>query len=237
MVLNINEEREKARKVVEEHNFDYLIMFLICMDSVVLGLLTLPFFDETLLSMLYLLDKLCLAIFIVEMLMKMYAYGPKFFKSGWNVFDLSVIMISAVPIASYLIILRSFRLFRLLRYFNHFKHMKNLINIMIMIIPNFFAFTLVSTGLLYVFAIMSVSLFGSVFIEFANIATAMLALIQVMTLDGWVSEVVRPVMTVYPYAWIFFICFVMASLLMITSFVLSVIAIITRKEFKEISYL
>lgn len=237
MVLDINEERQKAQKVVEDKNFDYLIMFLICMDSVVLGLLTIPFTDVTFVKMLYLLDRLCMAIFIVEMLMKMYAYGPKFFKSGWNVFDLSVITISVIPVASYLIILRSFRLFRLLRYFNHFKHMKNLINIMIMIIPNFFAMLLVLGGFLYVFSIMSVSLFGDVFIEFANIATAALALIQTMTLDGWVSDIVRPVMTVYPYAWIFFMCYVLVCTLVVTSFFLSVIGIITRKEIEHVSYL
>ena len=237
MVVNINEERQKAQKVVEDKNFDYLIMFLICMDSVVLGLLTIDFRDITFVKMLFLLDRLCMAIFIVEMLMKMYAYGPKFFKSGWNIFDLTVITISAVPIASYLIILRSFRLFRLLRYFNHFAHMRNLINIMIMIVPNFLAMLLVLGGFLYVFSIMSVSLFGDVFVEFSDIATAMLALIQTLTLDGWVSNIVRPVMTVYPYAWIFFLCFVMVSFLVLTSFLLSVVAIITRKEVEQVSYL
>lgn len=237
MVVDINEERQKARKVVEDKNFDYLIMFLICMDAVVLGLLTISFRDMTFVNMLYLLDRLCMAIFIVEMLIKMYAYGPKFFKSGWNIFDLTVITISAIPITSYMIILRSFRLFRLLRYFHHFKRMRNLINIMIMIIPNFFAMLLVLSGFLYVFSIMSVSLFGDVFVEFSDIGTAMLALIQTMTLDGWVSNIVRPVMTVYPYAWIFFMCFVLVCSLVMVSFLVSVIATITKKEFEQKSYL
>jgi voltage-gated sodium channel len=237
MVMNITEERRKAKKVVEDKNFDYLIMFLICMDSVVLGLLTVDFGDLELFKILFLLDRLCMAIFIVEMLIKMYAYGPKFFKSGWNIFDLSVITISALPFASYLIILRSFRLFRLLRYFNHFKHMRNLINIMIMIIPNFFAAMLVQGGFLYVFSIMSVSLFGEVFVEFVNMGTAMLALIQTFTLDGWVSGIVRPVMTVYPYAWIFFLSFVLVSFLVVTSFFLSVISRLAQKEFKSKSCL
>lgn len=91
MVMNIVDERSKARKVVEDTNFDYLIMFLICMDAVVLGLLTVGFADVNFVTTLFLLDRLCMAIFIVEMLIKMYAYGPRFFKSGWNVFDLVVI--------------------------------------------------------------------------------------------------------------------------------------------------
>lgn len=129
MVMNIVDERSKARKVVEDTNFDYLIMFLICMDAVVLGLLTVGFADVNFVTTLFLLDRLCMAIFIVEMLIKMYAYGPRFFKSGWNVFDLVVITVSSLPVASCLIVLRTFRLFRLLRYVNRFKPMKNIINI------------------------------------------------------------------------------------------------------------
>ena len=136
MVMNIVDERSKARKVVEDTNFDYLIMFLICMDAVVLGLLTVGFADVNFVTTLFLLDRLCMAIFIVEMLIKMYAYGPRFFKSGWNVFDLVVITVSSLPVASCLIVLRTFRLFRLLRYVNRFKPMKNIINIFLMILPN-----------------------------------------------------------------------------------------------------
>ena len=139
MVMNIVDERSKARKVVEDTNFDYLIMFLICMDAVVLGLLTVGFADVNFVTTLFLLDRLCMAIFIVEMLIKMYAYGPRFFKSGWNVFDLVVITVSSLPVASCLIVLRTFRLFRLLRYVNRFKPMKNIINIFLMILPNFAA--------------------------------------------------------------------------------------------------
>lgn len=160
MVMNIVDERSKARKVVEDTNFDYLIMFLICMDAVVLGLLTVGFADVNFVTTLFLLDRLCMAIFIVEMLIKMYAYGPRFFKSGWNVFDLVVITVSSLPVASCLIVLRTFRLFRLLRYVNRFKPMKNIINIFLMILPNFAAMAAVLGVFMYVFGILAVSLFG-----------------------------------------------------------------------------
>ncbi len=237
MVMNITEERRKAKKVVEDKNFDYLIMFLICMDSVVLGLLTVGFSDPSFAMILFLLDRLCMAIFIVEMLIKMYAYGPRFFKSGWNVFDLLVITISSLPFASYLIVLRTFRLFRLLRYINRFKQMKNIINIFLMILPNFAAMSVVLGVFMYVFAIMAVCLFGDVFVEFADLASAMFALIQTFTLDGWISGIARPVMSVYPYAWIFFLSFVMIAFLMVVSFLLSVISVMVHKEFKITSNL
>ena len=237
MVRNIADERDKARKVVEDVNFDYLIMFLICMDAVVLGLLTVGFRDANFNTVLFLLDRLCMAIFIVEMLIKMYAYGPKFFKSGWNIFDLTVITVSSLPVASYLIVLRTFRLFRLLRYVNTFKPMKNIINILLMILPNFAAMAVVLAVFMYVFGILSVSLFGDVFVEFSDLPSALLALVQTLTLDGWVSGIARPVMAIFPYAWIFFLSFVMVSFLAFVSFLLSVISVLVHKEFKITSNL
>ena len=232
MVNNIADERSKARKVVEDKNFDYLIMFLICMDAVVLGLLTVGFRDVNFVTVLFLLDRLCMAIFIAEMLIKMYAYGPKFFKNGGNVFDLIVITVSSLPLASYLIVLRTFRVFRLLRYVNIFRPMRNIVSVFLSILPNFAAMAAVLSVFMYVFGILAVSLFGDVFVEFADLPSALLALVQALSLDGWISGIVRPVMSVFPYAWIFFISFVMISSLVFISFLMSIISMAVHKEFK-----
>ena len=79
MIKNILNERKKAQTVVEDKNFDYLIMFLICMDAVALGLLTIDLNIPSLTVVLFFLDRLCMAIFIAEMLIKIYAYGSNFF--------------------------------------------------------------------------------------------------------------------------------------------------------------
>ncbi len=232
MIKNILNERKKAQTVVEDKNFDYLIMFLICMDAVALGLLTIDLNIPSLTVVLFFLDRLCMAIFIAEMLIKIYAYGSNFFKSGWNVFDLIVITISSLPITSYLIVLRTFRLFRLLRYIKRLKPMENLINIMITILPNFAALFVVMGLFMYMYAIIAVWIFGDIFIEFSDLPSALFALVQTFSLDGWISNIARPVMTIFPYAWIFFFSFIMISFLIITSFFLSVISMMVHKEFK-----
>ncbi len=231
-IIDIAEERSKARKVVEGNNFDYLIMFVICMDAIALGMLTIGFYNIDFMKTMFLLDKLCMAIFIMEMLLKMYAYGPRFFKSGWNVFDLSVIAVSSMPVASCFIILRTFRLFRLLRYVSHFKPLKSIINIMISILPNFMAMMVVSGVFVYVFGVMSVAMFGDDVPAFEDLWSAVFSLVQIFTLDGWASTIARPVMHLYPYSWIFFFTFVMISFLLAISFILSVFAVMVKKEFK-----
>lgn len=230
MVTDIAQEREKARKVVEDHNFDALIMFLICLDAVALGLLTLDFQDFYLVRTLFLLDRLCMAIFVVEMLMKMYAYGPKFFKSGWNIFDLTVVTVSLIPIASNLIVMRTFRLFRLLHCVHRCKNMQSITNIMIAIVPSFLAMSAVLGVFLYVFAILVVGLFGSTFVEFCDLGSAMVLLLQSLTVGGWLDGLLHQVLIVYPNAWLFFLPFVLLSYLAIISFFLNAIALIVRKE-------
>lgn len=156
------------KKLVEGKNFDFLIMSLICMDAVILGLMTSDAMNRFFEGGLFILDRLFMAIFIIEMIMKIFAFGKKFFKSGWNVFDFAVIAISSVPFASWFIIFRTFRLFRLLRYVNKFTRLKQMINTFLALLPNFMAMLLVMAVFFYVFAIMAVCLFGDVFIEFSD---------------------------------------------------------------------
>ncbi len=231
-MIDIVEERRKAKQVVESDNFDYLIMFVICLDAIALGMLTIGLYDIEFFKTMFLIDRMCMAIFIVEMLIKMYAYGPRFFKSGWNVFDFSVIAISSLPGTDYLVILRTFRLFRLLKYVSKFSKLKNLVNIMLLIIPNMLAMCAILTVFVYVFGVMGVVLFGEDVSAFSNLGSSMFSMVQAFTLDGWASTIVRPVMRIYPYAWIFFMGFVVLSFWLIISFVLSVLTMLVKKDFR-----
>lgn len=167
----VETDRRRVKKLVEGKNFDFLIMSLICMDAVILGLMTSDAMNRFFEGGLFILDRLFMAIFIIEMIMKIFAFGKKFFKSGWNVFDFAVIAISSVPFASWFIIFRTFRLFRLLRYVNKFTRLKQMINTFLALLPNFMAMLLVMAVFFYVFAIMAVCLFGDVFIEFSDLGS------------------------------------------------------------------
>ena len=225
-------DKRKVKKLVEGTNFDLFILSLICIDAVALGFMTSEitnvFFDHV----LFILDRLCMAIFIMEMLMKIYAYGKGFFKNGWNVFDFVIVAISSVPFASYFIVLRTFRLFRSLKYVNKFSRLKFIINTFIALLPIFGAMLAVFAIFFYVFSIIAVCLFGDIFVEFASLGDSMFTLLQVFSLDGWASNIARPVMSVFPHAWIFFVAFLFISFLIILSFVLSAIGEVVRREFQ-----
>lgn len=225
---DVRKDKRRLKKLVSGTNFELLIMSLILFNAVILGLLTsskLAVYNQ----ILFLLDRLCLAIFIAEMFMKIFAFGKDFFKSGWNVFDLAVVLVSAVSITGYFVALRTFRLFLLLRYFNRFNRLKQLLSVFVGLLPSFGAMLLLFVVFFYVSAIVAVSLFGQNFADFATLENALFTLLQLFTLDGWVDEIARPLMMIYPSSWVFFVVFLFVSFLLVVSFWVSAVAELIRK--------
>ena len=95
MCKYLQESKEKVKLFIENKNFDLLIMSLICLNAIVFGFMTSDHFNQHFGNVLFILDRLCMAIFIVEMMLKLYVYSYQFFKSRWNIFDFSIIFISS----------------------------------------------------------------------------------------------------------------------------------------------
>lgn len=227
------EDKRKVKKLVESSSFDFFIMSIILADAVVLGLLTSNVAGEAFAKGLFLLDRLFMGIFIVEMIMKIYAEGRSFFKSGWNVFDFVIVAVSSVPFASAFIVLRTFRLFRLIKYIHHFSKMHDIVAAFIALIPTFLSFMAVFAVFLYVFSIIAVSLYGDVFIEFSTLGSAMLISLQTFALDGWSMAISKQVMQVFPHAWLFFMCQGLVAFMLVTSFVVTAVVQTYRQAIKK----
>ena len=201
--LYYNDDQRRLAKLVSGFSFDMFIMTVILADAVVLGLMTSPTMEFYFNNGLFLLDRVFMGIFMAEMFLKIIALKRNFFKSGWNIFDLVIVLVSSVPFMSAFIILRTFRLFRLLKYVHHFSKMNNLVQVFFTLLPSFISFLAIFAVFFYVFAIIAVSLYGATFSAFGNLGEAMFTLLQVFTLDGWAASIARPVMIIYPDAWVF----------------------------------
>ena len=116
----------------------------------------------------------------------------------------------------------------MIKFFKKLAPVNRLINVFITLLPSFIALVAILVVFFYAFAIIGVSLYGSIFANFANLGSALFVLVQAFTLDGWASTIARPVMSVYPYAWIYFSSFVLLSGLVVVSFIVSAI-----KQIKE----
>lgn len=220
-ISDFEKERAKALSLVNSKNFSSLIIFLIFFDSILLGFMTSAKVMMSLGFELFFLDRLIVALFICEMMIKIYAYGGDFFKKGWNWLDLSVVVVSIVPATSFFVILRSFRLLRLLKYVDKELRVVHFLQVLMAIVPTFLTAIAIYFVVLYVFSVMAVGLFGDLFVEFSSLKESLFALIQVISFDSFSVDIIQSAMIVYPRAWIFFFTFILFSYLIIATFLVS----------------
>ncbi len=204
--------RGKVAKFIENRCFTGFITAVILLNAATLGLETKKEVMDSFGSILLLLDQAALSIFAVEMLLKIFTYRLSFFRAGWNVFDLIVISIAFIPATGLFSIVRALRVLRVLRLVSVVPQMRRVISALLHSIPGMASIMAVLLIIFYVAAVLVTTIFGSEFeTHFGTIEASMFTLFQIMTLEGWSDEIVRPVMEIYPLAWIFFIPFIVIT--------------------------
>ena len=204
--------RERIGAFVEAPRIQRFIMAMIVLNAISLGLETSPEVRARMGDILAVIDRVVLTIFVVEIVMKLFAKRLDFFKSGWNVFDFIIVTIALVPAAGPLYILRALRILRVLRLISVVPQMRRVVQALVMAIPGLLSIVALISLIFYISAVLATNLFGSAFEEwFGTIGASMYSLFQIMTLESWSMGIVRPVMKVYPYAWVFFVPFIMVT--------------------------
>ena len=204
--------RERIGAFVEAPRIQRFITALIVLNAISLGLETSPEVRARIGDILVVIDWVVLTTFVVEIVMKLFAKRLEFFKSGWNVFDFIVVSIALVPAAGPLYILRALRILRVLRLISVVPQMRRVVQALVTAIPGLLSIVALISLIFYISAVLATNLFGSVFQEwFGTIGASMYSLFQIMTLESWSMGIVRPVMKVYPYAWVFFVPFIMVT--------------------------
>jgi len=204
--------RSHITTLVESVRFQQLIIAAIVLNAITLGLETAPEFVGDYLPLLYRLDLAFLVLFTVEIAMKLYAYRLSFFRNGWNIFDFIIVTISLLPFLQGLSVLRSLRILRVLRLISVVPQFRKVTQAFFDSLPGLTAIGFILGLLFYVGAVMSTKLFGEEFPEwFGTIGASLFSLFQIMTLESWSMGIVRPVMEAYPYAWLFFVPFILLT--------------------------
>ena len=89
--------RERVREFVEHKRFQQVVIWVIVVNAVTLGLETSTAVVRDFGGLLHVADRVMLAVFVVELGLRLYAYGLGFFRDSWNVFDFAVVAVSLVP--------------------------------------------------------------------------------------------------------------------------------------------
>lgn len=204
--------RDQLGDWINSKRVQNFIMAVILVNAVVLGLETSATTMARFGSVILMIDLICLAIFVVELGIKLFAFGPRFFRSGWNIFDLVVIAIALAPDSGTFSVLRALRILRLFRIISVTPSLRRVVEGFIRALPGMASVFLLMAIIFYVSAVISTKLFGPQFGEwFGTIGRSAYSLFQIMTLESWSMGIVRPVMVEFPFAWAFFVPFIMLT--------------------------
>lgn len=224
---------DRAGRFVESARVQRIIAGLILFNAIILGLETVPAVMAQAGSLLMALDTAILAVFVVELAVKLASQRAAFFRSGWNWFDLIVVGIALVPSAGPLSVLRSLRVLRVLRLLSVVPSMRNVIEALLKALPGLGSVGALIFLIFYVGAVLTTKLFGATFPDwFGTIGESMYSLFQIMTLESWSMGIVRPVMEVHPNAWIFFVPFILATTFAVLNLLVGIIVDAMQSQHK-----
>lgn len=182
---------QAAEKITNNFNFKGFIISLIILSAIIIGLETYHGFASRYSDLLFFLDRLIIYLFVLEILLKLLASGPKvwrFFTDPWNVFDFVIVAVCLIPAVDthFVAVLRIARVLRLLRMISVFPKLRVLIGALLKSIPSMGYVIVLLMLLFYVYAILGVFLYGaSDPTHFGNLHLSMITLFKVITLEGW----------------------------------------------------
>jgi len=188
------------------------ILFVILLNAVILGLETSDGVMARFGTLIVAIDVACLGIFVVELALKLVALRLSFFRSGWNLFDFVIVGIALVPGAQTFSVLRALRVLRLLRVISVAPTLRRVVEGFVRAIPGMGSVIVLMAMIFYISAVLATQLFGDAFPDwFGDLGASAYTLFQVMTLESWSMGIVRPVMELHPYAWVFFVPFILIT--------------------------
>jgi len=141
--------------------FEFVIIGVIIISAVLIGVETYYVSNQ-----IHFIQSVILGIFTIEIIVRFIACNniKTFFKSGWNIFDLSLVLICYIPEslfndASTIMVLRILRVFRVLRLLRTSEEIKLIISVLIKSLKSLSYNGIFFFIFLYLFSIIAVSMF------------------------------------------------------------------------------
>ncbi|MEM0978055.1 MAG: ion transporter [Pseudomonadota bacterium] len=204
--------RAQLAAFMDRPSVGHIILGVIIFNALILGLETSKPLMEHAGPTIIFLDRLCLAIFVLELSAKIIAQDLRFFKNAWNIFDFILVGVSFVPNSAGLTVLRALRILRVLRVVSIAPSLRRVVEGFFRALPGMGSIFVLMGMIFYIGSVMATKLFGEEFeIWFGTMGRSAYSLFQIMTLESWSMGIVRPVMDVYPLAWLFFVPFILVT--------------------------
>ena len=216
----------RLQAFIEHARFQQFIIVLILLNAVLLGLETSPSVMDRAGQLILALDEMILAIFVLEIVIRLFVYRLAFWRDPWSLFDFTVVAIALVPASGPFAVLRALRVLRVLRLLTMVPSMRRVVGALLGAIPGLASIGVMLLIFFYVFAVIATNLYGVSHPQwFGTLGHSFYTLFQIMTLESWSMGIVRPVMETSPYAWMFFVPFILiATFTMLNLFIAIIVS-------------
>ena len=216
--------RARAARLVASAPFQRAVLALILLNAVTLSLETSASVMAASGGALDALDRAFLWLFTAELALRIYAFRGRFFRDPWGLFDLIVVGIAWLPATGPLSVLRALRVLRVLRLVSAIPSLRHVVEAMLAALPGLGSILLLMALIFHVFAVMATKLYAGILPEkFGTLGESLFTLFQLMTMEGWVDDIVKPVMEHRPWAWLFFLPFIVVSTFVVLNLFIGVI--------------
>ena len=223
------------RALLASRRTEQAITVLIILNAVILGLETSDTVMASWGAWLHWADRALLAVFVVEIAARLIVHRLAFFRDPWSLFDFVVVGVALIPATGAFAVLRALRVLRVLRLITVAPSLKRVVSALISALPGMGAIVMLLGLVFYVSAVMATMLFGERFPQwFGDLGASAYSLFQIMTLESWSMGIVRPVMEVYPYAWAFFVPFILATAFTMLNLFIGVVVNAMQEEHDEL---
>lgn len=200
-----------------------MVIAVIALNAVTLGLETSPELADRHATAFLVVDRVIIAIFVVELLARISAHGKAFFRDPWNWFDLIIVGAALVPASESLSILRLFRFLRVLRLISVVPGMRRVVSALFTAIPGLASALVLLLLSLYMAAVIGEQLFREAAPKyFGDLGTSLFTMFTVLTVENW-PQIAEDVMVKEPMAWIFFATFIVITAFFVLNLLIGVI--------------
>ena len=223
------------RALLASRRTEQAITVLIVLNAIILGLETSDTVMASWGGWLLWADRILLTVFVIEIAARLVAHRLAFFRDPWSLFDFVVVGVALVPATGAFSVLRALRVLRVLRLITVAPSLKRVVAALISALPGMGAIVMLLGLVFYVSSVMATMLFGEQFPQwFGSLGASAYSLFQIMTLESWSMGIVRPVMEVYPWAWAFFVPFILATAFTMLNLFIGVVVNAMQEEHDEL---
>jgi voltage-gated sodium channel len=184
--------------------------------------------------LIYYFNRFVIILFAVEIVARILAHGPNFFKDPWHVFDFIVVAIALLSFGGYFQIFRVLRIIWFLRMSALFQQVKHLIDALIRAIPNILSAMGLLALAIYVFAVIGTAEYGAIQPQlFGDVYTSMGTIVQSVLMEHTWSEHLEALHEHSPHAWVYIVPMIIILNFLLLHLVLAIILGALHNQYEQ----